>query len=206
MAQSQLPFNLPPADIVVELAGMLEPGVPRLVLDAGMGTGRNARFLGNLGHSVVGLGLDSTEVEDAAALAGSLHAPATASVVADVRHLPFGTVFDVVLMNEVAHLLPAKADAHRALAGLRRVTRQGGLHAVSGYLAEPGKATLRNVARNFQPGELRGIYQHNHWEILHYKEVLLPNQYTGQGAARREHIFSRAMIIAQRPWGRLGAR
>lgn len=186
-----LPLKLPPVDVIRHLRGVLQPNAPRRILDAGSGTGRNARFLAGLGHFVVSLDRSLGELRSS-----SVH-PA---VFGDVRQLPFGTIFDIAIMNEVTHMLPNKTVANDALTELRRVTYQGGLNVVSGYLAVAGRANAKNTAHMFGQNELRRIYEGAGWHVLHYAEQILPNQYEGQGAVRREIISSRSMIIAQRPW------
>lgn len=169
---------------------MLDGAVPCIILDAGAGSGRNRRLLSSLGHTVIALDNTLEEMR-----AGGL----PPDVLGDVRRLPFSTVFDVALQNEVAQLLPSKLGAHRSLAELRRVTKPGGLNVVSGYLALPGRANLRNRARCFHPDELHDIYTQSGWNILYYEEDEQPNQYISRGAMQREIISSRAKIIARRP-------
>jgi SAM-dependent methyltransferase len=187
-----LPLELPPLDVVQRLGDMLEPGVPRRILDSGAGSGRNGKYLTKLGHEVVALELDPAELP--------CDGQAGMPVIGDVQHLPFGAAFDVALQNEVGHLMPSKIQGLAALAELRRVTRQGGLNVVSGYLALAGRTNLRNSARMFHENELRDIYTAAGWGVLYYEEQELPNQYIGQGAAQREIVSSRAKLIAQRLW------
>ncbi len=115
----------------------------------------------------------------------------------DLRALPLRQPFDVVLSNEVLHLMN-KTESRQALVRMRELTKQGGVDVISGYVVRPGTATTRNNARCLAPGELRADYDHPGWTILHYGEDYKPNQYIG--SERREIISSIARIVAQRNW------
>ena len=181
------------------VAGLLEPGVSRAVLDAGCGPGRNSIYLAQQGHAVVGVTNNAEEVGVATALARKAGvATACTFVEGDVRRLPSLGTFDVVLFNEVQFF--AKSVLHRVMASLRALTRQGGLNVVSGYVVRPGTANAANTEHYFAPQELRLDYEEAGWNVLFYDENYYPNQYTGSGAAVREHIFSRARLLASRPW------
>lgn len=78
---------------------------------------------------------------------------------------------------------------------MRSITRLDGVNVISGYVAKPKTATVRNLARCLHPGELREIYNHAGWEVLDYQEDYQPNQYVGPH--RTEGIFSLAHIIAR---------
>lgn len=200
MTQSRLPFSMPPLDIIRQLGNMLEPGVPRTVLDAGFGTGRNALYLAKLGHIVTGITNDPTEIETAQDLAAEAGiADRCNFMYGELPMLPGSGSFDVVLSNEVTHLF-TKPVARSVFEALRRRTKQGGLNVISGYLIEPGKANVINTARCFSPGELHHEYEQAGWQELSYREEWLPVQRIGAGAVRREIISSRAKLIAQRPW------
>ncbi|WP_328975004.1 class I SAM-dependent methyltransferase [Streptomyces canus] len=105
----------------------LGPG-PHRVLDCSCGIGTQAIGLALAGHRVVGSDLSPVAVARAtqeATVRGAL-LPAAA---ADMRRLPFvSSSFDVVVCadNSLAHLLTAP-DLQAALAGMRRVLRDGGL-------------------------------------------------------------------------------
>jgi SAM-dependent methyltransferase len=105
----------------------LGPG-PQRVLDCSCGIGTQAIGLALAGHRVVGSDLSpvaaARATQEAAARGAVLPAAA-----ADMRRLPFAPdVFDVVVCadNSLAHLLTAP-DVEAALAGMRRVLRDGGL-------------------------------------------------------------------------------
>lgn len=109
------------------LGALLGPG-PLRVLDCSCGIGTQAIGLALAGHEVVGSDLSPV----AAARAGveaSARGALLPTAAADMRRLPFApAVFDVVVCadNSLAHLLTAE-DVEAALAGMRRVLREGGL-------------------------------------------------------------------------------
>lgn len=183
--------------MVREFGDSLQSDVPRTILDAGTGTGRNAQYLAKLGHTVFGLDVDIPElraIREANQLDDNLAANLRL-VAGDVRRLPFGTVFDVACMNEL-NLQMSKTATQAALTELRRVTVQGGLNVVSGYMLAPDQGTVQNRARAFAPGELGDIYDACGWAVLSYREVIRPLQTSGG----KEIVSSLSMVIAQRRW------
>lgn len=101
---------------------------PLDVLDCSCGIGTQSIGLAERGHRVVGSDLSPAAAARAAAEARrrGLALPASA---ADMRALPFADAsFDVVLSadNSLAHLL-TEDDVGRAVHGMRRVVRDGGL-------------------------------------------------------------------------------
>ena len=83
------------------------------VLDLGCGQGRDALFIARKGHHVVGVDLSPTGitqmVEDAQA-----EGLAVAGVVADIMEFEPESMFDVVLLDRVLHML-ANDDARTAV-------------------------------------------------------------------------------------------
>ncbi|CAM5657597.1 Methyltransferase type 11 OS=Streptomyces griseorubiginosus OX=67304 GN=AQJ54_23170 PE=4 SV=1 [Streptomyces griseorubiginosus] len=105
----------------------MDPG-PLRILDCSCGIGTQAIGLALAGHRVVGSDLSPVAAARAAAEASVRGAPVPTAA-ADMRHLPFASsAFDVVVCadNSLAHLLTAP-DVAAALAGMRRVLRDGGL-------------------------------------------------------------------------------
>lgn len=92
-----------------------------LVLDAGCGTGRDARFLGRRDARTVGLDLSAEQLRVAAD-----HAPGAAFVQGDLRTVPLvdACVDGVWACASLLHL--PRAELPRTLAELRRVLRPGG--------------------------------------------------------------------------------
>lgn len=148
---------LPPSPFVRRFADNLPRDSALDVLDAGCCMGRNAIHIAKLGHNVIGLNLLIDELQVAQKDAGG----SVMFVAADIRRLPFQKKFDVVLMNEVLHMLP-KYEARLAVHSLASVTRPGGFHAVSGYIGDRPQA--------LQPFELRDLYSGPQWEIQSYYE------------------------------------
>ncbi|MEV0183307.1 class I SAM-dependent methyltransferase [Streptomyces sp. NPDC050625] len=105
----------------------LGPG-PHRILDCACGIGTQAIGLALRGHHVTGTDLSPVAVSRAAAEATARGAALPAAA-ADMRALPFGSAaFDVVVCadNSLPHLLTDE-DLDAALAGMRRVLRDGGL-------------------------------------------------------------------------------
>ncbi|MET9789495.1 class I SAM-dependent methyltransferase [Streptomyces canus] len=105
----------------------LGPG-PHRVLDCSCGIGTQAIGLALAGHRVIG-----SDLSPVAAARATQEATARGTLLptaaADMRRLPFvSSLFDVVVCadNSLAHLLTAP-DLEAALAGMRRVLRDGGL-------------------------------------------------------------------------------
>ncbi|MFJ2158342.1 class I SAM-dependent methyltransferase [Streptomyces sp. NPDC087856] len=101
---------------------------PHRVLDCSCGIGTQAIGLARVGHRVVGSDLSPAAVARAAAEAAARGAVLPVTV-ADMRELPYReAVFDAVVCadNSLPHLLTAD-DIRTALAGMRRVLRDGGL-------------------------------------------------------------------------------
>ncbi|HTH72655.1 MAG TPA: class I SAM-dependent methyltransferase [Candidatus Pristimantibacillus sp.] len=195
MVQS-LPVPLPPADIVRSLGEFMEPGVPRSVWDAGCAEGRNSIHLASLGNFVLGTDISPDNLRIARQMAEFAGVAERCTFQeGDIRNSTPPGMFDVVLLNEVTHAMP-KTAAQGALRAVRSRARQGGLNIVSGYVVRPGTANATNTRACFKPNELIDDYEAVGWLILDYVEEYLPNQYSGQ----KEHIFSRAKLIAQKPW------
>lgn len=194
MSESQLSLSIPPTRFVRQLASRLDSGVPRNILDVGCGTGRHSWYLAKLGHSVLGIANDFSEVRGA--ISAGEEGYDCNFIVGDARHLPVRRSFDIVLGNEFLHLM-AKKESRRTLGVMRSVTVQGGINAVSGYVLEPGTGNATNSARMFSPDELQKDYAAAGWDILEYHEDYKPISNTSEG---KEWVHSIAQVIAQRPW------
>ena len=109
------------------LGALVGPG-PLRILDCSCGIGTQAIGLALAGLRVVGSDLSPVAAARAAAEAAVRGAPVPTAA-ADMRQLAFASsAFDVVVCadNSLAHLLTAP-DVAAALAGMRRVLRDGGL-------------------------------------------------------------------------------
>ena len=161
------------------------------VLDLGCGTGRNSRYLAGLGHLVTGVTNDFEEAQAAMHLSAGFSCN---YIVGDLRELPLKKRFNVVLANEVLHLV-SKDESRAALDELRTLTAANGLHVVSGYLADHHTLDVRNQQRCFKPGELRHYYEIAGWRVLNYDEVHQRPTYHGD----QELINSKVAIVARKP-------
>ncbi|GAA2048455.1 hypothetical protein GCM10009839_62560 [Catenulispora yoronensis] len=106
----------------------LDGAEPLDVLDCSCGIGTQAIGLAEHGHRIVGSDLSPAAAVRAVAEA-QRRGVALAALAADMRRLPFADAsFDVVLSadNSLAHLL-TEDDVRRAVGGMRRVVRDGGL-------------------------------------------------------------------------------
>ena len=167
------------------------------VLDVGCDTGRHGRYLSSLGHQTLGLDNNETSIRDAKELAAikKLGSSSCMYVVCNATALPIATNFDVILANEMLHELP-KRQSNQLLNELRELTVAGGLHAISGYIAEPGHPNEKNRRQAFQPGELRDLYEAEGWTVQDrdYIEIINPStSFNG-----RTRLNSSVQMIAQK--------
>ncbi len=147
---------LPPSPFVRQFAEKLHYG--RLdILDVGCCMGRNAIYLAQQGHTVIGVGDNVEELQVAQAHAtGNVH-----FIAGDACRLPLRKQFDVVLFNEVLHLLDGY-DSKGIIRALGALTKPDGFHVVSDYMGDKDNA--------LDPFELRGLYSGGNWKILEYQE------------------------------------
>jgi len=122
------------ADFVMRMA-------PRLVLDAGCGTGRIARELARRGVEIVGVDLDEDMLSTA-----RRKAPELEWCHADLATIDLGRVFDVVLVagNVMIFLTPGTESA--VLANLARHLAPGGA-LIAGFSLRPGQLTVDDYDR-----------------------------------------------------------
>lgn len=143
------------------------------ILDAGSSEGRNARFFSQLGHRVVALDIVHTDLltsQSTIVQNNPLYVANLGHVEGSIRQLPFPSlVFDAVFSSEVLHQM-TKLQARTALKELRRVTKLGGVHAISGYVVNPREANVKNRERCFHPNELLNLYTDAGWQIQNYEE------------------------------------
>ena len=187
------PYRVQPSSVVALLGERMQAaGDARLdVLDYGCGRGRNAHYLGFLGHSVLGVSDDFADVSSAAQDDFSSQAQ---YVVGDVRRPCFKKTFEAVLINEVLSYMP-KAESNKVIRSARSLTRPGGWNAVSGYLVSADTVSETYKERCLGPNELLQSYANMGWEIIDYHETVKPATYFGE----REMINSLASIIARKP-------
>lgn len=169
------------------------------ILDAGCDFGKHTTHLARGGHSVVGVDTNESSLREASRAAQERSVSEKCHFIqADVRAFPFTSeVFDAAVCTEMLHLM-RKPESRLVIESLEEIVRPGGLNIISGYLVEPGSANPTNNARCFHPGELHGAYESASWKILSYSETMRPIQRMQIGESDREHIFSKAAIIAQK--------
>lgn len=100
------------------------------VLDAGCGSGRNARYLLGQGADLYGVDTDPAQIERVRALAARLGPPASSDrfEVADLANLPFpDRHFDAVVCSAVLHFARDHAHCEAMLGEMFRVLREGGV-------------------------------------------------------------------------------
>lgn len=192
-----LPLNIPASPVVQELCRSLDSDVPRSVLDRGCGVGRNALKLASLGHDVLAVSNNVSELKDLARTieATSLGAGRCRPIAADARHHVFRTKFDIILANELLHTM-TKPQSHDTVAAIQNMTKQGGVNVISGYVVNPLHVNAANRARCLGPDELRSLYDRPEWNIIFYEEDPFSKQNFGQ----KELINSLAKLIAVRNW------
>lgn len=187
----ELLHSFPPAPVVREFSRLLGSEVTGAhVLDLGCGTGRNTRFLADLGHTVLGI---TNDVEEAQAARYLSSTPGCYYVVGDIRELPLRATFNIVLANEVLHQI-SKDDSRAVLEAARAITAANGLHVVSGYLADGQVLDIRNQQRCFKPFELKKSYEQAGWEVLSYNETRKRPTYVDN----KELVNSSAAIVARK--------
>jgi tellurite methyltransferase len=114
---------------------------PGSVLDLGCGQGRDALMVARAGHRVVGVDLSGVGIEQmvATALREGLDIE---GVVADIRAFRSDTVFDIVILDRVLHMLP-ETDRMTVLGrAMDRVARGGHLLVAEG---PKGMAPVREL-------------------------------------------------------------
>ncbi|MEO6513604.1 MAG: class I SAM-dependent methyltransferase [Candidatus Saccharimonadales bacterium] len=187
----ELPLSFPPSPFVREAAGILQHE-SLTILDAGACTGRNSVYMAQLGHRVVALTSEKSEALAGAQLVRSMSVEGDCNfVVGDIRRLGLAAVFDVVMANEVFHMM-TKQQSYASLAELRGLTKPGGVHVVSGYVVSPREANEQNGRHCFRPQELLNNYQDADWQIVTYQED--PSRVFEHGG--RQRVDSLARIVA----------
>jgi SAM-dependent methyltransferase len=181
----------------------LDVAGPLDVLDCSCGIGTQAIGLAERGHRVVGSDLSPVAAARAAGEARRRGLVLTTSA-ADMRSLPFADAsFDVVLSadNSLAHLL-TEDDVRRAVGGMRRVVRNGGLLVLSAKDYGDARQTRRHATEpqvtDTDAGQVVR-FQLWHWQddgIYDFDHVqLLPEDGTWQVRVRR--ATSRAWALQE---------
>ena len=172
---------------------ILSKAVKLDILDIGCATGRHARYLAQLGHTVIGLEL-TDEIKDAKRFADETGVSTRNYYIqGDARALMFRKPFDAVLNTEMLHQI-SKTQSRKVLAESADLVKPGGYHVVSGYMIDHGVVNALSHMRCLQPGELLAAYNPSEWDVLEYTEEMKTSyQYNNQ-----DMLQSRAMIVAQK--------
>lgn len=96
------------------------------ILDVGCGQGRDALFIGRIGHSVVGVDMSAHGVRDMLAAAKDENLAITGDVADITTYTPSG-MFDVVLIDRTLHMLPKAAQRDVLTKLIGHVTPNGWL-------------------------------------------------------------------------------
>lgn len=160
---------LPPSGLFTQLIDIVrETNLEALNgqwLDAGCGTGRHACHLADiLGAKVLGVDYDVETLEIAQKnTPGKLFDSELITYErASLADLPYPDGhFSGVCCNEVLHMMP-RPEQQTVIASLQRVTKSGGVHVVSGYVADNQSAN----GSILRPGELRRFYDLAGWTVI----------------------------------------
>ena len=120
------------------------------VLDIGCGQGRDALFIGRLGHRVVGVDLSPSGVRDLNAAAATEELPITA-IAADICAYQPDGMFDVLLIDRTLHML-SQPDMLRVLATLLDHVSDDGWVLIADEASNMAgfKTVMENHARNWK--------------------------------------------------------
>ena len=146
-----------PARVFITFFAKLQP--PKRVLDVGCGQGRDALFIGRMGHHVVGVDLSAAGItqllEDAAR--ENLNIKGIAADVLD--HEPDG-LFDIVLFDRTLHMLKP-ADQ---LQVIKRYME---------HVARDGFVLINDERKNLPAIERLFLEENAHWQIEKKSKGLL---------------------------------
>jgi len=168
------------------------------MLDVGCGLGQTALRLASLGHQVMGISNNETDIENAKESArrrGINTCMFEAMDARDIRSNFDKGFFGAVIVCDMLHLM-TKEDSLATIDSIKDLTHPGGYNAVWGYLVDPEMSTSdRNSERMLHPGELASIYEGDpHWRVTEaIEEKFLSSLYIGQ-----EHVSSHAGMIARK--------
>jgi 2-polyprenyl-3-methyl-5-hydroxy-6-metoxy-1,4-benzoquinol methylase len=100
------------------------PSAPAVILDVGCGTGLNASFLKNAGHTVVGVDISTVAIEQ-------FRAKGFEGFVCDIDAQPLPIASDSIDVVYASEVIEHVFDTKRFLSELTRVLKPGGLMIVS---------------------------------------------------------------------------
>lgn len=168
------------------------------ILDIGCGQGENAFHLAGLGHQVMGVSNEETEIEQAQEHARRIQVSNCTFEVMDARELNEKLTegfFHAVLISDMLHQM-SKEDTHKTIKTAQSITTPNGYNAIHGYLVDPQKSTHQpNIERMFHAGELSGLYDTNpNWRVISDVE----DEFQSAMHNGVERVGSHASLIAQK--------
>lgn len=167
-------------------------------LDLGAGEGKNAFFLQSLGYRVMAVEVSRfacrnfldrmirEEIEDHICL-----------ICGDVRDVlrTASEQYDLVVAYGLLHCLPSEAEADELIAGMKRLTRVGGINIVSAFT---DRLPIPKVQEYLSPtlfAEDFILRRYENWTILRHENDVLTETHPTSGV---EHQHSLFRLLARR--------
>ena len=180
---------------LVRRVGRFRRVLPRtrpILLDLGMGRGRDLLWFARSGLRVLGIDRDPEGIRKARQRAARLGVPIRTKR-ADFRTVELAERFDVVYSSCSLNYLAPELRRSR-FSYFQHITVPGGIQAVNAFLSRPGgRARDRDPDEYaFRPGELRSYYRE--WEILESRRMSFPCTATGP-----PHRHTVDVVIARKP-------
>lgn len=184
--------------IINKLADRLRVKGAADVLDIGTGDAGTALYLARMGHRVLSITNDMTEVVQARSAADDIgvaeHCEFQYMDAVDLFTSLNHHRFDAVVMTNVLQEFPRSRQID-LIDHAKRITRSGGLHVVSGYVVDHALGGSDRYKNALAPGQLLSYYSHDPgWGILEYQEDE-PNRYESAGM---QLVNSHADLIARK--------
>jgi 2-polyprenyl-3-methyl-5-hydroxy-6-metoxy-1,4-benzoquinol methylase len=156
-----------------------------IVLDLGVGPGRNAIFLAASGFSVIGVDKDTMAIDRFKHNASESGVSVSAEL-ADILNFEIRDNYDVIVSTSVLHFI---ADPEKVIERMKFHTNIMGLNAVSAFTEDNPDKRFTHL---FKKEEL--LHYYDEWEILEYREYLTDWE---QHDGLEPHRHSVAEIIAR---------
>jgi tellurite methyltransferase len=166
---------------------LLEHRKTGLVLDVGMGEGRDVLFLAEKGFQVTGVDLSEIAVNKCLKLAEEKGLSVEA-LVGDFLDFYPNNRFDIIISNSTLHLME-KDSVRRAIVRMKKMTRKNGLNIIAVFTEED----TSDVPYKFKKDELKLFYKD--WKVIDYKEFSTPLE---QHGSREAHKHEMAIIVAEK--------
>jgi tellurite methyltransferase len=182
--KEELLWGIEPSTAAKELLKHRKEG---LVLDVGMGEGRDVLFLAEKGFQVTGVDLSEIAVNKCLKLAKEKGLTVEALAGDFLDYYPDNR-FDVIISNSTLHLME-KDSVRRAVVKMKKMTRKNGLNIIAVF----SEKDTSDVPYKFEKDELKLFYKD--WKILDYKEFSTP---LGKHGESKEHKHEMVLIIAEK--------